>query len=330
MRKKWNILIVPNTSEQGYNISLSAITIRVWMVMLSLLTIGISVSLAASLQVWRDNNPTRVSSVISQLQAKQGELEASRSELNTIKKEFEDLMKAEEELRAMAGLKPREKSSVSIAAGGQGGPEYVDTLALEPSANLSLEFMSDAEQGSGDTFLQNIAQTRASFTEIRKYLVIRERRKEQQRQLLCSIPSVNPVACRSAWISSSFGYREDPLNGSTAFHEGLDIVAPRGTRIIAPADGIVSFSGWQPGLGNSLRIQHREGYCTTYGHAQKLLVKRGDRVKRGDVIALIGSTGRSTGPHLHYEIRHNGRLINPFRYLAVATATAPNPDRRLQ
>ncbi len=331
MRKKWNILIVPNTSEQGYSIAFSSSTIKAGLLLLSLLLIGASISFATSWRTWKNNNPSRVSSVMNELQAKQDELNASRSELSTIKKEFDDLLKVEAELRSLAGLKPREKPSADIASGGQGGPEYVDTLAANESApNFPLQLVSDSRYGSEDPFLQTIAETRASFVEIRKSFLVQQRRKEEQMQLLCSIPSINPVSSRSAWISSPFGYRKDPIDGRTAFHDGLDIVAARRTPIRAPADGIVMFSGWQEGLGCSLEIKHRFGYSTTYGHLDKLLVKRGDHVKRGDFIALLGNTGRSTGPHLHYEIRLKGRLINPSRYLAIANATALNTIAKLQ
>ena len=137
--------------------------------------------------------------------------------------------------------------------------------------------------------------------------------KEQER--LSSIPSINPVLSPDAWISSGYGYRRDPISGERRFHEGIDIVAPRKTPIIAPAGGVVTFSGWRDGIGRAIEIRHGFGYRTTYGHNQKLMVKKGYHVKRGDVLALLGSSGRSTGPHLHYEIQLNGKMVNPYRYV---------------
>jgi murein DD-endopeptidase MepM/ murein hydrolase activator NlpD len=138
---------------------------------------------------------------------------------------------------------------------------------------------------------------------------------ERESARLSSIPSINPVSSQEAWVSSGFGYREDPISGSRRFHDGCDIVAPRGTPVIAPANGIVTFGGWRDGMGRMVEIEHGHGYTTTYGHNDKLLVKKGDLVNRGDLIAYVGSSGRSTGPHLHYEIRLNGRLVNPWKYL---------------
>ena len=103
-----------------------------------------------------------------------------------------------------------------------------------------------------------------------------------------------------------------PGSDDTAYS---DIVAPRKTPIIAPADGVVTFAGWREGLGRTIEIRHGYGYRTTYGHSEKLMVKKGERIERGDTIALLGSSGRSTGPHLHYEIRQNSKLTNPYRYV---------------
>ncbi len=120
-------------------------------------------------------------------------------------------------------------------------------------------------------------------------------------------------------ITSGFGRRRDPFTGRRAFHEGIDIKNAKGTEIRATANGIVKKVTYdRGGYGWYLVIDHLNGYETIFGHFKKILVKRGQKVKRGDVIGLMGSTGRSTGPHLHYEIRHNGRPINPKKFLNVA------------
>jgi len=133
------------------------------------------------------------------------------------------------------------------------------------------------------------------------------------KKLLSSIPSVTPV--HGGWISSGFGYRIDPFTHRRAFHKGVDISSPRGTPIVATADGVVIKSGWISNWGYVVEVDHGNGFTTWFGHCSKLLVKRGDRVRRGEVIALVGSTGRSTGPHLHYEVRLNGRPQNPMHYM---------------
>ena len=126
---------------------------------------------------------------------------------------------------------------------------------------------------------------------------------------LAATPNMMPV---EGWFSHGFGWRKDPMTGDRDFHRGIDIVALANTEIRAPADGVVSRAGRFPQLGNSLDIAHGYGYVTRYAHMNEILVKPGDRVRRGDTIGLIGSTGRSTGPHLHYEVFRDGRRVNPW------------------
>lgn len=116
-------------------------------------------------------------------------------------------------------------------------------------------------------------------------------------------------------ISSNFGWRKNPFGKRRVFHSGLDIAAPRGTAIKAPADGTVVHSGWMGGYGRAIVISHSKGLTTLYGHCSKLLVGRGAKVSRGQTIALVGSTGRSTGNHLHFEVRVGGKPQNPLQYL---------------
>ena len=129
--------------------------------------------------------------------------------------------------------------------------------------------------------------------------------------ILLSTPTILPS---NGWITSHFGHRISPYSGGLKMHEGLDVGAPFGTPIIAPADGIVTFSGIKPGFGKFVQIDHGYGIETIYAHSQKRLVKTGDRVKRGDLIAKVGSTGYSTGPHLHYEVRVNGIAVDPLYF----------------
>ncbi len=117
------------------------------------------------------------------------------------------------------------------------------------------------------------------------------------------------------FISSTFGPRSDPFTGTQRMHSAIDIVAPKGTPIQSPADGIVTYAGPDPGLGNMLVIDHGYGVLTRYGHNNANLVREGQRVKRGDVVATVGSTGRSTGPHLHYEVHINDVAINPLKLI---------------
>lgn len=129
-------------------------------------------------------------------------------------------------------------------------------------------------------------------------------------------PSGRPVT--SGWISSRYGYRKDPFNGRRTFHQGVDVAGKKGSDVVAVAAGIVTWSGDRYGYGHLVEINHGGGYVTRYGHNGKLLVEKGDTVAKGDVIALMGSTGRSTGPHVHFEVLRNGKSVNPSKYLRAS------------
>lgn len=135
---------------------------------------------------------------------------------------------------------------------------------------------------------------------------------KDQHSLLSSTPSVMPVA---GLYTSGFGHRISPFTGKQAMHSGIDLSAPIGTLVRAPADGIVTKVENDPGYGKVLVISHGYGYSTLYAHNSKILVKVGQRVKRGEGISEVGNTGRSTGPHLHYEVRLNGLEVNPIKYI---------------
>lgn len=131
-----------------------------------------------------------------------------------------------------------------------------------------------------------------------------------------SVPSMKPVT--SLQFTSFYGVRSDPFRGTAAMHAGVDIPGPIGTPIYATADGIVGRAGWTGGYGNMVEVEHGGALQTRYGHMSKVLVQAGARVKRGQMIGLMGSTGRSTGSHLHYEVRMDGHAVNPIPYLDSA------------
>jgi murein DD-endopeptidase MepM/ murein hydrolase activator NlpD len=136
---------------------------------------------------------------------------------------------------------------------------------------------------------------------------------ERRRELAAATPSIWPV---TGWLSSGYGNRRDPFGGGSDFHPGLDISATYGEPVKAPADGFVSSAGANGNYGNLIVIDHSFGIITKYGHLSRIAVVAGQQVNRGDVIGYVGSTGRSTSPHLHYEIWMNGKLTNPLRLLA--------------
>ena len=115
-------------------------------------------------------------------------------------------------------------------------------------------------------------------------------------------------------MASGYGYRLDPIYGTSKFHEGLDFAADKGTPVYATADGTVVMAGWQSGYGNLVEISHGYNYVTRYAHLSKIIATEGEKVKRGDLIGEVGNTGKSTGNHLHYEVRYNGAPQNPINY----------------
>ncbi|MCH2534460.1 MAG: M23 family metallopeptidase [Bdellovibrionales bacterium] len=130
--------------------------------------------------------------------------------------------------------------------------------------------------------------------------------------LLDATPSIRPAR---GWLTSRFGYRLDPFTGKTTMHNGIDFAAPPGTPVYAPADGIISYVGYEHGYGKLVSIDHGYGVVTRYGHNSQIYVELGQKITRRDIISAIGSTGRSSGPHVHYEVRVNGIPVDPMNYI---------------
>jgi murein DD-endopeptidase MepM/ murein hydrolase activator NlpD len=150
--------------------------------------------------------------------------------------------------------------------------------------------------------------------------------REQQLQALEMVMATRELGQRimpgglpliGGWISSHFGYRSDPFTGRGAFHAGVDFAGPQGSRVIAVGPGVVSYSGWKQGYGNVVEVTHPTGYMTRYGHNSRNLVRVGQSVQKNDALAIIGSTGRSTGTHVHFEVLRDGNVLNPMKYLAA-------------
>ncbi|MCC7243126.1 MAG: M23 family metallopeptidase [Acidobacteria bacterium] len=142
---------------------------------------------------------------------------------------------------------------------------------------------------------------------------------DRRNALAAATPSLWPT---HGWLSSGTGGRSDPFTGEADFHPGLDISADRGTPVYATADGVVSQAAFSGAYGNLVVIDHKFGVETRYGHLSAFRTQRGQSVKRGDLIGLVGSTGRATGPHLHYEVRVSGRILNPLRFLLNPRGTS--------
>lgn len=202
------------------------------------------------------------------------------------------------------------------------------TAAVDPDASRAMEKLpavvkSRAMGGgmAGAVLNSALGQGDAAFTVMRDVLGAIEQRLdavrsgvERRRSLADATPSMWPVA---GWLTSSFGNRRDPFTGGSDFHPGLDISANKGDEVLAPAFGTVSMAGWNGAYGNMVIIDHGYGIVTKYGHLSRFAVVNGQQVNRGDTIGFVGSTGRSTSAHLHYEIWVNGKLTNPMRLLTA-------------
>jgi murein DD-endopeptidase MepM/ murein hydrolase activator NlpD len=173
--------------------------------------------------------------------------------------------------------------------------------------------------GPSENTPNRISRIQEEIDQLRVAIDLRRQSQEEvrglfndQHSLFSAKPQGWPV---KGWLTSLFGMRKSPFSGRRVFHEGIDIACRTGTPVTASADGIVSRAGLKSGYGKLVIIDHGYGYQTYYGHNSKIFVKAGQRVKRGDKIAAVGNTGRSTGPHLHYEVRLNGTPVNPRKFL---------------
>ncbi|AGH48967.1 MULTISPECIES: M23 family metallopeptidase [Sphingomonadales] len=190
------------------------------------------------------------------------------------------------------------------------------TAALRKLGVDARRFQRNAQLGMGGPYEP---VTKASVAESAdpqfRQLFLSWKKMDQLEREVISVPSARPLADKNISFTSGFGVRSDPFRGSAAMHAGIDLAGPIGTPVYATADGMVSRAQWASGYGNLVELNHGKGIQTRYGHLSKILVQPGQAVKRGDLIAKMGSTGRSTGSHLHYEVRLDGRAVNPIPFL---------------
>lgn len=253
---------------------------------------------------------------------------SQRIELHRKQAEIADLQRSVAELTAAAGERERRLVELSEEAEGLTArlrqlerlSDEVWSLLGESPAEHGLAGDEGAGRGGPDTSSEDAAlQTSILFGSASSQARLQLRELEQLRQLVLDhnrrlehTPSVWPV---SGVVSSEFGVRRHPISGNRQQHGGIDIAAARGTPVVAPAAGVVVFAGDRGGYGLTVIIDHDYGIRTLYAHNSRLHVKEGDEVNRGDRIASVGTTGVSTGPHLHYEVIVNGKAVNPRAYL---------------
>lgn len=202
----------------------------------------------------------------------------------------------------------RKSASLASSSGGVTGLSFFrwPILARSPNAiqSTSTQFFSDLEVRIWDSS-KTAQNMELELNKLWDDL-------SERRDLLDYTPSIVPAI---GWISSQFGYRNDPFTGRVILHKGLDIAASVGTPVMAPASGVVSYVGYESGYGKIVSIDHGFGVVTRFAHNSKVFVKLGQKVKRREKISAVGSTGRSTGPHVHYEVRVNGIPVDPKNYI---------------
>ena len=236
------------------------------------------------------------------------EAETQKSQIYFFSTRIEDLEKQlsklkdfDRRIRIIANLEKGQEAAPFMGMGGPSPSDVREKLSAEKDEKgLIHQMKSDIERLKSEAVNQE-----ESLSELEKLL-------RTKRDALTHTPSIWPIM---GWVTSGFGFRTNPFTGLNQMHEGLDISNRPGTLVFAPANGMVSDAGNDLAFGKILVISHGFGITSRYGHLNKLLVNVGQKVKRGDKIAEIGMTGKTTGPHLHYEVRLNGIPMNPMRYI---------------
>lgn len=230
-----------------------------------------------------------------------GQLKSVRERIEHIGSTLDRVERFDQKLRAITLLSDPQRN----LAMGPTEPGITAPATDTQFSQLAATETPTALTGRLDKLSAEATRQEQSLQELQAYF-------QDQKSLLASTPSVWPAR---GWVTSDFGSRLDPYTADRVMHAGLDIAAPHGKEVFAPSDGTVVFAGLEGGYGNVLVIDHGYGIKTRYGHLAKMLVKAGDKVKRGTLVAAVGNTGRSTGPHLHYEVRVNGIPQNPRKFI---------------
>jgi murein DD-endopeptidase MepM/ murein hydrolase activator NlpD len=228
-------------------------------------------------------------------------IDAIQSRLKELDQQILDIEEKDKAVRTYAGMPDVDKDIRKLGIGGAALKKspVLDNLAPAISKEIS-ELHLDIEKLS-----------RQVNFELASYETIYEKVKSDINRIR-HIPSIRPVS--GGFLNSSFGYRQDPIDNVRRFHQGQDITVASGTPIFSPADGAVKRAYYIGGFGNHIKLEHSSGYSTTYAHLSKIFVRHGQKIKRGDIIGETGNTGRSTAPHLHYEVHYRGTPKNPLDY----------------
>jgi len=305
-----NVILVSNNLAKTRNITLNGWHISFLVLLLFGLTLGASFTLQYTLvrfapESLGDGMRTFLSKLQSAEQQKQqsylhSSLDAMAARVGQMQAQMQRLDTLGARLAKLTGMKPEEFRFDQPPA--QGGP-----LVTFPAHEMSV--------GSLDQQLSRLTQVVNDRSDKLMALETMLLQNQLSNKMLLSIEPI-----KEGWHSSNFGWRLDPFTGANAMHEGVDYMVPTGTLIHASAGGVVAYSSNHPQYGNMVEIDHGNDIVTRYAHASRLLVKVGQVVRRGEKIALVGSTGRSTGSHLHFEIRYKGIAQNPMRFLQKAAS----------
>ena len=243
----------------------------------------------------------REAALQSQNRTLTAQLKMMERQVDQIQVVLDDIAQRDDNLyRALLGAEPIPQS---VRLGATRQISYYDSLARMSNTQLIADVQRKVDLLEKELYVQA-----KSYDEILQLAKNQEVRME-------NIPAIQPVLNKNLkHMASGYGWRIDPVYHIRRFHEGMDFSAPIGTDIFATGNGTVVYAGWRQGYGETVEIDHGFGYATRYAHCHKLKVRVGQKVKRGDVIALVGNTGKSTGPHVHYEVHYQGRPIDPRNY----------------
>ncbi|MEO6068792.1 MAG: M23 family metallopeptidase [Gemmatimonadota bacterium] len=299
--RQWRVVVVPPGSgaSKVYEVSQNLVKVALGVgLVLVLATMMLSyTTLSRTLNIARHQGLLRENQVLAR------ELGQMEGRLDQLQDTVGVIQRSSAKIRLLANLDPVDPQ---VAAAGIGGPASVSVATEELRGAGVLGGRTADVKVDINALIRRANLLAASFDEAADSLELHTAR-------LAATPSIMPT---SGWLTSAFSQmRAHPILHVGRPHEGIDVVAPMGTPIEAPAGGVVISAGWEPGFGNVVMLDHGFGLVTKYAHASRLLVRPGQRVKRGERIALVGSTGLATGPHLHYEVHVNGKPVDPLRYV---------------
>jgi murein DD-endopeptidase MepM/ murein hydrolase activator NlpD len=297
-KRRWTLVLVPHGSEPSRIVEVSYGVLRLLAVAVGgLLVLGL---LAGYATVSHTTDLSRAASLRQENSALAREIGELNGRLATLADTLTRISQRDARIRVLANLEPIDPQVQAAGIGGPASPEFA-LAGITGASRRTAEIRVDL-----GALIRRANLLASSFKEAADSLALHTAR-------LAATPSIMPT---QGWLSSAFSsMRSHPILHLARPHEGIDVSAPMGSPIEAPAAGIVSDAGWETGYGNTITIDHGFGIVTKFAHASKLLVRNGQRVSRGQRIALVGNSGLATGPHLHYEVHVNGRPVNPLKYV---------------